>query len=129
MKGPTVKVNQWTLGLAAAGAIAFAAICSMASKTDPPAQITKAASSQVEIIAQPDTLAENISPPRIAVAFQIAAAGSVADPKGAFIGKEVAFTGTQLAVGVISFVAGLDHYATVAHTSPRVLAIPIAGAV
>ncbi len=126
VKGP-MKVNQWTLGLAAAGAIAFAAICSMASKSDPPAQVAVGQSLQTEIIAATaDTLAENTSPPRVAVAIQNDAVGTIAETDlSALNGKELAF-GPKLAAGVVSYSFGTAHTATVAHLHPRVMAIPTA---
>lgn len=125
-----MKVNQWTLGLAAAGAIAFATVCSMASKSDPPANLVINEAPQEIIAATADTLAENTSPPRVAVAIQNDAVGTIAKTdSSAFTGKEVALTGPMLAAGVISFVVGTQDFATVAHHHPRVMAIPTAAAV
>ncbi|MEK7645439.1 MAG: hypothetical protein AAB391_03960 [Patescibacteria group bacterium] len=125
-----MKVNQWTLGIAAAGVIAFATLCSIAGKSDPPAQVVIGQSSQTEIIAQSDTLAEDISPPRVAVAIQNDAVGTIAKTdSSAFTEKEVVVFGPKLAGGVVISSFGTAYYATVAHLHPRVLAIPTAAAV
>lgn len=136
VKGTPVKVNQWTLGLAAAGAIAFAAICSSLGKSDPPAQAAISESSQVVGVIVAKTTQnpadENFSPPETVLASQTDTAGLViiadAIDSYASTGKEAAFTGAKLVSGVVSFVAGTHYIATVAHQHPRVLAIPVAAA-
>ncbi len=126
------KVDQWTLGLACAGAIAFATVCAIASKADPPAAQVAVVASSHEVASSADTLAENTSPPVAVVVSKevatVAVEGRIVGPNlGAVTGKEVAVTGPQLAAGVISFypVAGTQNYVTVAHKLPQPLAIPI----